>query len=225
MTAAPLPDETPTAAKSGDRMTGLTAFTQRRKSESRSQLFAAAVEVFRKKGYHSVSVDDIASAAGVSRMTFYRHFRSRADILGQIFERGSKAAMPRLTKIREEDFRDPAVVRCWMDKVFAADRSARQMLMAYSQALEIDREFAVGAEKFLRQLIDELGQAIPAFAFEDANDPKDRRRWLEGWLMIYEIFDHSNQAALEVGVADDPLILDILTSRFIAFVERYSPNN
>ena len=40
--------------------------------------------------------------------------------------------------------------------------------------------------------------------------------------MIYEILDQSNHAALDSGVAADPLVIDILSDRFLHFVTAYS---
>ena len=203
------------------RTAGIVEFSQRRKEKSRDQLMSAATKLFCTKGYYSISIDDIAIAAGVTRMTFYRHFRSRADILGAIFERVGAAAMPRLIRIRDEDFRDPAVVRDWVISLFETDRANRHFLQAFSQAIKIDKEFMDGAQKLIFQLIEELGQKIPAFDVAPDGEPESQRRWLEAWLLLYEIFDQSNQAAFDVATAANPLMLDILTSRFVEFVDRY----
>lgn len=208
------------AAKSrvDDRMVGLAAFTQRRKRESRDQLLAAAISLFHDKGYYSVSVDDIAGLAGVSRMTFYRHFRSRAAILMELFERNSVAAMPQLLSIGEQDWRDPATVRLWIAGIFDADWPARKILRAIAQAVRMDTEFVEAAQMFITGFVSGLGGKIPAFAASPEGE--GRKRWLEGWLILYEILDQSNQATLAMGVGGDPLVIDLLTERFISFVTR-----
>jgi hypothetical protein len=38
-------------------------------------------------------------------------------------------------------------------------------------------------------------------------------------LLLYEILDLSNHAALDSGIATNPLAIEILTDRFLAFVE------
>ncbi len=217
MTSAinPKPEERPAV---GDRMVGLSAFTQRRKAESREQLLSAATELFREKGYYAVSIDDIAALAGVSRMTFYRHFRSRAAILMELFEHGVATAMPQLLAIRDRDFRDPAVVYAWVAGIFDADWPHRRLRLAFSQAARMDREFVEGTQRLIRQVIEGLGERIPAFAVSDQGE--DRRRWLQAWLVVYEILDQSNQSMLDMGVGRDPLILDLVTERFTAFAAR-----
>lgn len=52
------------------------------KEETRLRLFAAARKLFESRGYHSVKLEDIAEAAGVSRQAVYKsHFASKADLV------------------------------------------------------------------------------------------------------------------------------------------------
>src|SRR5690349_4201190 len=47
---------------------------------TRKLLLAAALQLFQSKGYASTTVDDIASTAGTTRVTFYAYFKSRSDL-------------------------------------------------------------------------------------------------------------------------------------------------
>jgi AcrR family transcriptional regulator len=58
--------------------------TVRRPRNRKAQLAEAAAELFRKHGYHQVSVNDIAAAAGVTGPAVYRHFRGKQDILAHV---------------------------------------------------------------------------------------------------------------------------------------------
>jgi AcrR family transcriptional regulator len=51
------------------------------KAEVRRELVAAAVRLFRTRGYDDTTVDDIAAAAGVGRRTFFRYFPSKEDAI------------------------------------------------------------------------------------------------------------------------------------------------
>lgn len=48
---------------------------------TRARIQSAAVALFLEQGYDATTVDQIASAAGVSHMTFFRHFRSKDAVL------------------------------------------------------------------------------------------------------------------------------------------------
>jgi AcrR family transcriptional regulator len=50
-------------------------------SPLRQDVLAAASALFADRGYHSVSMEDIAVLANVSRATLYRHFRTKVPIL------------------------------------------------------------------------------------------------------------------------------------------------
>ena len=58
------------------------------RAEVRRDLVAAAVGLFRARGYDDTTVDDIAAAAGVGRRTFFRYFRSKEDAISADHETG-----------------------------------------------------------------------------------------------------------------------------------------
>jgi AcrR family transcriptional regulator len=58
------------------------------RAEVRRELVAAAVDLFRTRGYEDTTVDDIAAAAGVGRRTFFRYFRSKEDAISPDHESG-----------------------------------------------------------------------------------------------------------------------------------------
>jgi len=211
-------DDAPDIAGASDpRVTGLLAFHQKRKQDSRDRLLAAATAQFGARGYLAVSVEDIATAAAVSRVTFYRHFTGKEALAVELFLRIAAAAMPRFLRIGALDYRDRATVRTWMDGLFEADRENRALLLVFTQAKVEGSEFIRHGHAYLADNIRALGEHIPAFAL-DRERPEHRRRWIEAWLLIYEIKDQSNHAALGSGVATDPLIIDIFTDRFLTFV-------
>jgi AcrR family transcriptional regulator len=53
----------------------------RNKRQTRLALIRAAIRLFRERGYEATTVDDIASAAGSSRRTFFRYFGTKEDVL------------------------------------------------------------------------------------------------------------------------------------------------
>jgi AcrR family transcriptional regulator len=58
------------------------------RAEVRRELVAAAVRLFRTRGYEETTVDDIAAAAGVGRRTFFRYFPSKEDAISPDHEVG-----------------------------------------------------------------------------------------------------------------------------------------
>lgn len=58
------------------------------RAEVRRELVAAAAGLFADRGYDDTTVDDIATAAGVGRRTFFRYFRGKEDALSPDHELG-----------------------------------------------------------------------------------------------------------------------------------------
>ena len=49
----------------------------------RERILAAARELFYERGIHSVSVDQVAEAASSNKMTLYRHFKSKDELVAE----------------------------------------------------------------------------------------------------------------------------------------------
>jgi hypothetical protein len=50
-------------------------------SEARERVLAAAYDLFSHKGVRGVGVDSIIASAGVAKMTFYRHFPAKENLV------------------------------------------------------------------------------------------------------------------------------------------------
>lgn len=59
---------------------------QRNRSDKRSLITEAAVEVFAERGFHQARVSDIARRAGVADGTIYLYFKNKEDLLLSVFE-------------------------------------------------------------------------------------------------------------------------------------------
>jgi AcrR family transcriptional regulator len=188
-----------------------------RKANSRRRLLVAAITQFCENGYFATSVEDIAAGANLSRMTFYRHFKDKADVAVELFRVAAEVATPRFLAVAMIDYRDREAVHDWIGHLFAADQANRLLLRVFLQATSAQDGFTDRAQEFIATLISQLGESLPAFALT-REVPADRRRWLEAWLLLYEILDQSNHAALASGVAADPMVIEILTDRFLGFV-------
>jgi AcrR family transcriptional regulator len=55
-------------------------------TDRREAILGAAVELFRRRGFHRVGIDEIGTAAGISGPGVYRHFASKAAVLAALFD-------------------------------------------------------------------------------------------------------------------------------------------
>jgi AcrR family transcriptional regulator len=52
-----------------------------KKERTRQRLQEEAIRLFTERGFDSVTVDEVAAAAGVSHMTFFRHFPTKESVV------------------------------------------------------------------------------------------------------------------------------------------------
>jgi AcrR family transcriptional regulator len=77
------------------------------------RLVEVALRLFAENGFEGTSVQDVVSAAGVTKGAMYHYFGSKDDLLAEIYARVLRLQMERLTSFVEDDA--PVV-----ERVFAA---------------------------------------------------------------------------------------------------------
>lgn len=65
---------------------GVSGPVGRRRITSRAELEHVAFELFDRQGFQGTTIDEIASAAGIGRRTFFRYFPSKNDVPWGNFE-------------------------------------------------------------------------------------------------------------------------------------------
>src|SRR5579884_61426 len=63
-------------------------FKERQRRERERLILQAAEELLLERGYHDMSIDDIAARVGISKGTVYLHFASKDDLVFALFEQG-----------------------------------------------------------------------------------------------------------------------------------------
>ncbi|KUF16464.1 TetR family transcriptional regulator [Streptomyces silvensis] len=84
MTATPRPDSRPGSRPEARREPRrATSLAERKRQLVADELTEAALQALALKGFDAVTVDEIATAAGVSKRTFFRYFASKEDVVVQ----------------------------------------------------------------------------------------------------------------------------------------------
>ena len=60
---------------------------------------AAALRLFKEKGYHATSMRDIASEVGINKGSLYSYIRSKEDLLIPVFERAMGVLLAQIEAI------------------------------------------------------------------------------------------------------------------------------
>lgn len=62
----------------------MSRYNQNEIQDSRNKIIKAASVLFRQKGYNGVGLIEIAESAGLTKGTFYAHFKSKRDLFNEI---------------------------------------------------------------------------------------------------------------------------------------------
>lgn len=102
-------------------MTGLRARTR---DVVRAQLATVAIELFAEHGYDATTVDDIATAAGVSKRSFFRYFPAKDDVVFHGVDELADQVAAEIGTAEGDDWdvlRE--VVTRWQARVFGSDQT------------------------------------------------------------------------------------------------------
>jgi AcrR family transcriptional regulator len=114
---------------------------QRRSLEGRARLKAAALELFRERGYAGTSIDDIAARARLAVGGFYLQFRSKRQLLVVLMD-DFVGALSEID-LRLDASSDPrAALRDLLSRAFSSDLQYLGAYRAWQEAILTDVDLA-----------------------------------------------------------------------------------
>jgi AcrR family transcriptional regulator len=88
---------------------------------TREDILDAAAQVFRQKGFHGASMQDIARAVNLQKPSLYHHVSSKQEILLALLDRALELLLERISAISNQEL--------------PADEKLQQMIRAYLEIL------------------------------------------------------------------------------------------
>jgi AcrR family transcriptional regulator len=101
----------------------------------REEILAAAAQIFREKGYHATSMQDIAEAVHLQKGSLYHHIRSKEEILASLLDRALDLLILSMQEVMassqpvEEKLR--AAMRMYADNIAVHSDLAAVLLLEY----------------------------------------------------------------------------------------------
>jgi AcrR family transcriptional regulator len=101
----------------------------------RERILAVAADLFYRHGIRAIGVESIAEAAGTNKMTLYRHFASKDDLVAEYPRRLAVKASASWDRLAAEHPGDPrAQLRGWLENMAAHVDSGDQRGCALANA-------------------------------------------------------------------------------------------
>ncbi len=164
---------------------------------TRAKILDAATRLFYERGTPAVGVNEVAEAAGVSKVTLYRHFGTKDDLVAEFLRRRSDRVSAWLRGVADEAegpervlalfdaleqwFREPAFKGCALVngavEARGAHAAAREIAAAHLERhLGLLRELTGDSEALARQLLVLVeGATTVAFVRGDPTAARDAR--------------------------------------------------
>lgn len=154
---------------------GVTALTieNDERIPPRTRLLAVASELFYRHGIRAIGVEAIAEAAGTNKMTLYRHFPSKDELVAECLRQVAREGGQRWPRYEEAHPGDPlAQIRAWLTEMagILADRNHRGCALANAAvelpdkshpARRVVEEYKLAQRNHLAQLCRSAGLKDP----------------------------------------------------------------
>ncbi|MFI7505083.1 TetR/AcrR family transcriptional regulator [Streptomyces sp. NPDC049687] len=188
--------------------------TRAQAEQNRAHIVATAARLFRERGYDAVGVAELMAAAGFTHGGFYRHFRSKADLMAEASAGGLSQTAARTEGLDPAEFVESYVSRAHRDGRGDGCTIAALSGDAARQPAHIKTEFAAGIENLLTAL------QAPSGTQGDADQRAAR-------TMVIDMLAHSVGAVMLSRACPDgsPLadeILDVCRKEILASLARDS---
>ena len=175
------------------------------------QILETSRELFWKHGIKRISIEEICSEAGVSKMTFYKHFKNKNELVKDILNRIIDDGIERYRKMMDQDIPFEEKVRqTLIMKMEGTDRMSQEFFNDYY--LHADPEMSVFVQEKISQ---NLGMIMSDYL--EAQKKGEIRKDIKPQFILYfinHIYEMIKDPQLESLYSDPQEMIMELTNFF-----------
>ncbi|AIJ25810.1 TetR/AcrR family transcriptional regulator [Amycolatopsis methanolica] len=172
----------------------------------REQILSAAAELFHRKGFHAVSMEDIGAAAGIAGPSVYRHFSSKAALLGAIARRAGDRLLLDAERVRLSSADETEALRGLIESYVRVLTGSAELAVSFSadavnyaedegpELLRIQRDYVA-------QWVSLLGAAQPAL------NPREAKITVHAALTVANDLSRTRRVNSRPGLAAELRVL------------------
>ncbi|MFV0375389.1 TetR/AcrR family transcriptional regulator [Microbacterium sp.] len=141
------------------------------KELTRKRLLTTALSLFESRGYSATTIDEIATAAGTTRVTFYAHFPSRRDIMHALIEELNellgRSASPEhrstaLGLVEAVSEGSASAIGRWLREQAARWPDIRPYILVATEAAAVDPEIRAVFNSWFDEVIADITEGLAA---------------------------------------------------------------
>jgi AcrR family transcriptional regulator len=126
------------------------------KSNKKDMITQAAERLFMQHGFRRISVEEICREAGASKMTFYKYFANKTDLVRQIKDAWMEDAFLRFDEIKALDLPFPEKIQIMTQ--WKTEFSAKISAQFISDAVSLDEDLAELKRRYLANIAEAQGK-------------------------------------------------------------------
>ncbi len=147
---------------------------KRGRPSRRPEIFAAALRLFRERGFHATSINEIGAAAGVAGTAIYSHFETKQQVLAEAIREGAGRLGAGMRAALADQAQTPAdalegLVRAYVGVVLDnADMNACYVLESRNLDSEIGQPLKRRERQLRETFVDRLRAVRPGLGLDEA---------------------------------------------------------
>lgn len=189
----------------------MTASRGQNYDSQREAILAGAAELFAQRGYHGVSMNDVAEACGLGKATLYHYYRDKGEVLFHIAD----AHVSRLTELSQSvlgdvtlpaEHRLEALIGRFMTAYAGAQNSHRVLTEDVRFLPPVDRERILEKERqVVRSFSEAIGLVRPDVSAADLQKPLamllfGMLNWMFTWMKPGGRLSHASISPLVIDL-------------------------
>jgi AcrR family transcriptional regulator len=148
------------------QMTAPVDISERKRRAVRAELSEVALQLLTDRDFESVTVDEIAAAAGVSRRTFFRYFASKEDVVFAFLDQGAMRLCEEVVNRPPEESPVTAVHHA-MRLHLAAYQTSKDLVRLVRETPSLRAREHVNREQLRLGIVEALGRRLGVDAQHD----------------------------------------------------------
>ncbi|MFE0675866.1 TetR/AcrR family transcriptional regulator [Streptomyces sp. NPDC058867] len=142
------------------------------KKMTRRLLLESGLELFKAKGYAATTVDDIATAAGTTRVTFYAYFPSRGDLMKALIDEQLNEELQRVRSVEHGSTAldlvatvaegTPEAIMAWLRRTADSWPAIRPIIRIGRDAAVVEPDLVDLVERWLEEAVGDIEDGLTA---------------------------------------------------------------
>ncbi|MEU1199713.1 TetR/AcrR family transcriptional regulator [Streptomyces sp. NPDC005813] len=140
------------------------------KQMTRRLLLESGLELFKTKGYAATTVDDIATAAGTTRVTFYAYFPSRSELMKALIDEQLNQELQRVSSPEHGSTAQglvatvaegtPEAITAWLRRTADSWPAIRPIIRIGRDAAVVDPELTDLVERWMEEAVSDIEDGL-----------------------------------------------------------------